>query len=97
MGVVEASVRGWEAGRQTPTAQKLEKLAALYGITVSWLLGIDPTSHVDIADADVSRFFRVEWEEMTEDVKDIVRHAIRTARELHRARKAAAHITTDSP
>ena len=88
LGVSWTSVSGWETGRQTPTVQKLERLAELYGVTVDSLLGSDQRANVEITDPELRQFFRGEFDEMTEDEKDLVRRAVRTARELHQAREA---------
>lgn len=38
LGVVRQSVSRWEIGRNYPTADRLQKLADLYGVSVDWLL-----------------------------------------------------------
>jgi len=41
LGVVRESVSRWEAGVNYPTGDRLRRLAALYGVTVDWLLNGD--------------------------------------------------------
>ena len=91
IGVSDVTVRQWEADRQTPTVEKLERLAVLYEVSVDWLLGVDPTSQVDIGDPALRQFFRGgEFEAMDDDERDLIRRAIETARKLHDSRQPDA-------
>ena len=70
----------WEAGRSRPAHNRLSLLATLYGVSVDWLLGRE-MEEIDIDDPDLEMFFRGEWQELTERQRDIVRTAVRIARE----------------
>ena len=54
IGVVRQSVSKWESGGNYPTPDRLQKLAALYGVSVDWLLNGDRRVAEDRAAYDVS-------------------------------------------
>lgn len=42
LGVTGAAVGNWELGTREPNIETLKRLAAIYGVTVGWLMGEAP-------------------------------------------------------
>ena len=66
-------------------------MAQVYGRTVDWFFGVEieqkDEDDIDIADPELSLFFRGEWDEFTEDEKEFLKGMIRESRELLRKRR----------
>ena len=48
IGVKPPSMSAWENGTANPSIENLVAMAALYGVTVDYLLGVDPDSEPEI-------------------------------------------------
>ena len=56
LGITRASVNAWEMGISSPSTQYVIELAALFGVSTDYLLGVKTTSTVNIdglSDKDV--------------------------------------------
>ena len=69
-------------------------MAQIYERSVEWLYGEEDesvrdseTDDIDIADPEISLFFRGEWEEFDEEEKEFIKGMIRESRELLRKRR----------
>ena len=49
LGIAGPSVSNWESGKTKPTNDNVVKLAALFGVTADYLLGLDPTEPTEKA------------------------------------------------
>ena len=94
LGVQTQTVWYWESGRSRPDHDRLPLLAELYGVTTDWLLGGAVASRseddIDIADPEISLFFRGEWETFTEEEQEFIRGMIRESRKLLRKRRESS-------
>ena len=94
LGVQTQTVWYWESGRSKPDHERLPHLAELYGVTTDWLLGgavsARSEDYIDIADPEISLFFRGEWQEFTEEEQDFIKGMIRESRELLRKRRESS-------
>ena len=93
-GVSANMIYMYEAGQRNPSTLALKGLAALYGKSVEWFFGKEDesvrdseTDDIDIADPEISLFFRGEWEEFDEEEKEFIKGMIRESRELLRKRR----------
>ena len=79
-------------GRAKP--ETLQKLAEVLGVSVQtvykmagWLPEDEDSDEIDIADPEISMFFRgYDWDEFTDDEKDLIRMGIRMALKARQAR-----------
>ena len=80
------SISQLERGVRQPRPETLRSLAGVYGRPIEWFYGA--SEETALLDADLRRFFREEWGEMTEDEQALVKTAVRMAREAKRLREA---------
>ena len=95
-GLEPNSIWRYENAQREPSASTLNTLGLLYSKPVEWFFGEDAADtttgkddgdDIDIADPDLSLFFRGEWDTFTEDEKDFIKGMIRESRELLRKRR----------
>ena len=89
LDVSDQTVRNWEAGRNEPGPSYKQRIADLYRVPIDPLVGQE-TDLVDLADPDLSLFFRGEWGEFNDDERDFMKGLILESRDLLRKRREAA-------
>ena len=99
-GLTRTSISRYETEGAYPSALALNMMASLYNKPVQWFYGDQQesgsegkveTDDIDIADPDLSLFFRGEWDTFTEDEKDFIKGMIRESRDLLRKRREAGN------
>ncbi len=96
LGVEAATFSGYEREYRTPETKTLEKLADIYGVKVDYLLGRDEILDKDSPpdEIDLERFIRehsnirVFGDPLSEEVKDDMMLALRTAWEVIKKERA---------
>ena len=98
-GLSRSSIARYEGGSGRPLDVSLNMLASLYGKPVEWFYGEEEEGSstadeddIDIADPELSMFFRGEWDEFTEDEKEFLKGMIRESRELLRKRRERGEL-----
>ena len=94
LGSSFTSIWRYESGQRRPNGDTLYALAELYRKPVEWFYKDETDSDsrnepddIDIADPELSLFFRGEWEEFDEEEKEFIKGMIRESRELLRKRR----------
>ena len=70
-GISQATLSDWKRGRCTPKADKLQKLADYFHVSVEYLMGSEPVEHDQMDDLKFALFGGEEeiTDEMFEEVK----------------------------
>ena len=68
LGIAGPSVSNWESGKTKPTNDNIVKLAALFGVSADYLLGVDQTEPQEKAPAQED--LRAEAKRMLENMTD---------------------------
>ncbi|MCM3791277.1 helix-turn-helix domain-containing protein [Domibacillus indicus] len=58
LGISTSSMSGYEKNVRKPTNKKLARFAELYEVPISWLLGIQESSHYSTSDKELHSFIK---------------------------------------
>jgi transcriptional regulator with XRE-family HTH domain len=97
LGIEAATLSGYEREYRAPDANTLERLADIYGVSIDYLMGRDDILDRDTPpdEVDLERFIReqsnirVFGDALSEDVKDDMMLALRTAWEVIKKERAS--------
>lgn len=77
VGISAASLSDWKHGKSTPKADKLQRLADYFGVSIKYLMGLQVEKAEEKQDADAPpiREYLVKTEEMELLIEEAERHS----------------------